>query len=138
VSFRLVQNLSWSNSHTSSFSVLCCGKIMSCLRRYVAGCYFYNKKNRLTDIANFRLCYNLNKHTSDYDYILRLYLTLHADCILRLYPILTNTVAAVIRLLSRMNTYKIVIIIDELASLSRWFRTRPMPTASAVGGFAVP
>jgi hypothetical protein len=36
------------------------------------GCYFYSQENRLIDIASFRLCYNLNKHTSDYDSIFRL------------------------------------------------------------------
>jgi hypothetical protein len=46
---------------------------MSCFPRCVAGCYFYSQENRLIDMASFRLCYDLNKHTSDRDSILGLH-----------------------------------------------------------------
>jgi hypothetical protein len=41
--------------------------------RCVAGCYFYSQKNRLTDTVSFWLCYNLNKHIFDRDFILELH-----------------------------------------------------------------
>jgi elongation factor P hydroxylase len=57
----------------SSFTVLCRGKAMSWLVLVVVGYrYFYSQKNHIIDMTSFRLCYNLNKHTSDYDYILGL------------------------------------------------------------------
>jgi hypothetical protein len=39
----------------------------------VDGCYFYSQENRLIDVASFQLCYNPNKHTSDWDSILGLH-----------------------------------------------------------------
>jgi hypothetical protein len=41
--------------------------------RCIMGCYFYSQENRLIDKTGFRLCYNLNKHTSDRDSILGLH-----------------------------------------------------------------
>jgi hypothetical protein len=73
VRFRLVQALSRSNSPMSNFAVLCCGLLLGAwvpafmfvCHRYITGCYFYSQDNRLIDMANFRLCYNLYKHTYD-------------------------------------------------------------------------
>jgi hypothetical protein len=70
--FRLVSALLRSNNPTSSFVVLLLDAwvlvfVFTCLRvpRYIVGCYFYSRKNRLLDMASFRLCYNFNKYTSD-------------------------------------------------------------------------
>jgi hypothetical protein len=41
--------------------------------RCIVGCYFYSQENRLIDMVSFWLCYNLNKHTSDWDSILELH-----------------------------------------------------------------
>jgi hypothetical protein len=35
--------------------------------------YFYSQENRLIDMVSFRLCYNLNKYTSNRDSILGLH-----------------------------------------------------------------
>jgi hypothetical protein len=73
--FRMVLTLSRSNSPTSSFTILCCGLLLSLFftcPRCITGCYFYSHENCFKDISSFRLCYNLNKHTSDQDSIFRL------------------------------------------------------------------
>jgi hypothetical protein len=72
VGFRLVQFLSWSNSHTSSIYVLCYKKLWVACPICIAGCYFYSQENRLIDMTSFLLCYNLNKYTFDRDSILEL------------------------------------------------------------------
>jgi hypothetical protein len=75
VDFRLIQAFSWSNSHTSSIIILCCGKIMSSFPQMCCGLLLYSQENYLIYMASFRLCYNLNKHTSDMDSILALHPT---------------------------------------------------------------
>jgi hypothetical protein len=41
--------------------------------RYAADCYFYSQENYLIDMTSFWLCYDLNKHASDWDFILGLH-----------------------------------------------------------------
>jgi hypothetical protein len=62
--------------------------------RCIVGCYFYSQENRLIDMTSFWLCYNLNKHTSDW------------NSILRLHP--ASWAVTVIVPLIRMNIYGIV------------------------------
>jgi hypothetical protein len=67
-----------SNIPTSNFTVLWCwllcslGVWLRCVvcPKCITDCYFYSQENRLIYMASFWLCYNLNKHTSDYDSIL--------------------------------------------------------------------
>jgi hypothetical protein len=58
------------------------------------GCYFYSQENRLIDMVSFQFCYDLNKHTSDW------------DSILVLHP--SSWTVAVIVPLARVNIYGII------------------------------
>jgi hypothetical protein len=76
VRFRLVQALSRGvttiRPDSLYYAIDCFVRwVIGCLR-CIADCYFYSQENRLIDMISFRLCYNLNKHTSDYDSILGL------------------------------------------------------------------
>jgi hypothetical protein len=89
--------------------------------RCIAGCYFYSQENRLIDMTNFRLCYNLNKHTSDY------------ESIFRLRP--ASWVVAVIGPPVRMNIYGIVNLHQGVhAYLPRHYVTRTKDKAGCRTG----